>query len=365
MPKCLLAYFCVKAGFRVFIGSFRAVHELSGHLQGALFFHKSTYKRRARAYKRRFAGHIAVLDEEMGIALKPEHLENIFRHRYADFQSGVYDTLFVLNESHRKILEACVDLGEAKVVASGWPRVDLWRAEFAPLFAPEAKELREEHGNFILFVSSFGVISSEAAKRVKREVVTAEDIDFIEASERAAASYIALLKWLDHRLNRTIVVRPHTGQSSHDWERLLKGCQNIRVVKEGDVAPWILAADSVLTYRSTVAVQAALWGKWVVQFGVTAHDGREVVPLYKVSECVDTREEVANLLSNPFFESPSDRAAKATEAVSAYLGSHSHSLATEVITNQLSLVHSYESDFPSIPGVLKLRSRIWHSLKKL
>ncbi len=52
VPKTLLALELVKQGFRVYMGSFRAIHEIHKKINSCVFFHKSSYRSRIRKYKK-------------------------------------------------------------------------------------------------------------------------------------------------------------------------------------------------------------------------------------------------------------------------------------------------------------------------
>ncbi len=42
------------------------------------------------------------------------------------------------------------------ITKTGWPTIDLFREEFKFLYEKKVKEIKEKHGDFILFSSAFG-----------------------------------------------------------------------------------------------------------------------------------------------------------------------------------------------------------------
>jgi len=366
IPKCLLAYFFAQAGFRVYIGTFRSVNELRHRFKNVVFLHKSGYGRRAPGFKRSMTEHFCVLDEEMGAALIPSRLREIFEIRYSDFSSPTYDSVLTLNETHKEVLSRMPNMKGIDIQATGWPRVDLWRPDFIPIYETRVSALKEALGDFTLFVSSFGATSSKVYSKLRRSTTSQIERDYLDATEAAFTAYIELLRYLDKRITHCIVVRPHNGESSKDWEDILCGCNNIRVISDGDVTPWVLAAKRVLTYRSTVALQAALAGVPVVQFQVSDLDGKGEVPVYLVSECLNERDAVFATLERPV--APEERELTRTRAravLQEHLGEPSGPLACERIVSYFHTVPCSKS--PPIQPTALERSvfKAWHLIKYL
>lgn len=296
--KILLALEMAKLGFRIYIGSFRSIHEIRGRIKSCIFFHKSGYRRRIKLYKRQMQATVAVLDEEMGVAIPASRLDTACAFRYGAFDKSSYDYVFTIGEGHKRRLEAMANMSGIKIISTGWPRIDLWREEYQGVHRLKVENLRENYGEYLLFVSSFGYTSEAgfdfALNKAKSEVAA----QMVRNTRDAFGNYVALLKRLAEESGERIIIRPHTSESVEDWRAIFAGHPNVEVVREGDVTPWLLAASGVIAYRSTVVLQAALNGIPTVQYKINDIDGIHDVPVFKVSKCANTFEEVTAYLQS-------------------------------------------------------------------
>ena len=294
--KCLLALEMAKIGFRVYIGSFRAIHEIRSKIKSCIFFHKSGYRRRIRDYKQRMGATVAVLDEELGAAIPASRVGIVCAERLASFDRSNYDYIFTIGEGYRQRLSAMPHLAGIDIIATGWPRIDLWREEFQGIHGEQTAAICQRYGDYLLFISSFG-FTSQAGYDYMLSVVDADSgAESVHNTWAAFKHYVELLRRLARETGERIVIRPHTSESLDDWHALFADLPNVSVVREGDVTPWLLAASGVIAYRSTVVLQAALNGIPVIQYKINAIDGIDDVPVFKVSKCVDTYEEVIDYL---------------------------------------------------------------------
>jgi surface carbohydrate biosynthesis protein len=298
LGKCLLALEMAKNGFRVYIGTFRAVHEIRHNIKSCIFFHKSSYKRRALQYKKQMGAKVAIMDEEAGIAIPSHRMEDFVRFRFGSLTSQAYDYVFTIGERYARMASQLPNMQGINVISSGWPRVDLWREEFSSIHNKKVSEIKQEHGSYWLFVSSFGFTSEAGFERRLAKAYSEQAARSAKNVYQALKNYIDLIKKLASDQSQKIIVRPHTSESTHDWQDIFSEHPNIRVIREGDITPWLLAADGVITYRSTVNVQAALNGIPTVQYKINEIDGINDLAVFKVSKCSETVEEVRNHLNS-------------------------------------------------------------------
>lgn len=311
LAKTWLAMEMVKRGFRVYIGTFRALHEIRHKIDSCIFFHKSSYKRRALQYKRQMGAVIAVLDEEAGIAIPSRNLDEFCQFRYGPINKEAYDYVFTIGHGYTQRLLAMPNMAGVKVVTTGWPRIDLWREEYAAIHADKMAEIRQAHGDYWLFVSSFG-FTSRAGMECQLKNAQADKSSYSEKWAlslqnvyQALTNYIDLLGQLAADARQKIIIRPHTSESIDEWKALFAAYPNVEVIREGDIAPWLLAASGVITYRSTVNVQAALNGIPTVQYKINEIDGVDDLAVFKVSKCAETVDEVKQYLDS--FKSADER----------------------------------------------------------
>lgn len=294
--KCLLSLEMVRRGFRVYIGTFRSIHEHCRGIKSSIFFHKSSYVRRMAQYKREMGAVVAVLDEEAGIAIPSCEMQDFCVARFGSMSNNVYDYVFTIGDGYTGRLQGMPNLSGVKVVSTGWPRIDLWRDDYSYVHSDKVNELKEKHGEYWLFVSSFGFTSKAGLDFQVARAPYDLNVKSLYNVFDALNNYIDLIRKLSADGCRKIIVRPHTSESIEEWESIFSSCPNVLVIREGDVTPWLLAASGVITYRSTVTVQAALNGIPTVQYKINEVDGIDDLPAFKVSKCANSVQEVLDYL---------------------------------------------------------------------
>lgn len=294
--KSLLSLEMAKAGFRVYLGTFRAVHENRKKFRSCIFFHKSSYARRIQRYKREMGAVVAILDEETGIAVPSARMADFCRERFGGLSPAYYNYVFTIGEAYRERLAELKNLDGIAVLPTGWPRVDLWREDYAYLHRQKVDEIRQRHGEYVLFVSSFGFTSRLGFEFKLGRAVSESRVRMLNNTFAALGNYIDLIRRVADEAGMKVVVRPHISESVEEWTSIFADSPNVVVARDGDVTPWLLAAQGVITYRSTVTVQAALNGIPTVQYKINDIDGIADVPVFKVSHCVDRYEEVVDYL---------------------------------------------------------------------
>ena len=275
VPKCLLALECAKAGMRVYIGSFRALKQLEGKVDGCIFFHKSTWNKNAARLRKTIGAHFVFLDEEMGPSLPKSELTNYLTNRYSAVSAVNYEHTFAIGDVHKSSMEALGNFRGVKVHALGWPRLDLWRETFHQLYTSETERIRKENGEFYLLISSFGAISEsnyhEAVKSHAEHYN--QDSSRIDYNYNNFKSCIKLIHELSPKLdeNENIIVRPHTSESIDEWEKHVRDLPKVYIQHKGDVSPWLLASEGTIQFGSTVGIQAVCMGIPSIQY----HDNIE------------------------------------------------------------------------------------------
>jgi len=297
LPKCFLAMNLVKRGFRVYIGSSEAIHEIAKNIQPSIFFHKSTHPK--SPYYRSLGHKFVLMDEEGGVTTPFSTVEQFCKWRYETISDERQDLIFLPGKRWSDAVLAMPNLAGVKVHVTGWPRVDLWRSEFAIVHDTDVQRILDKHGTFYLFPTSFGAGHSSSFS----EVINSSPDEMFKRIQQhkfdGFQDYVALLKSLVHILpdGEKIVIRPHPSEKMSEWKTTLKGLPNIDVIREGDISPWILAAKSILQFGSTTVTQAALNGKVNVQYKVRQELGVTDSPSFELSVNSHSPEEAYRLLS--------------------------------------------------------------------
>ena len=364
IPKCLLALELARRGFRVYIGSFRAIHEIHRNVKSCIFFHKSAYRRRMLKYKKRMNAITAILDEEAGIAIPTARMADFCEARFSSLSIEAYDYAFSIGDDYTNTMRAMPNMKDIRIVTSGWPRIDLWREDFSDIHKEDVEKIQSKHGDYWFFVSSFGFTSKEGMEYKLKRATSQLRVDGLLNTYEAFLNYIQLLIALAQDPQKKIIIRPHISENIDEWRNIFSEYPNVLVIREGDITPWLLAANGVITYRSIVNVQAALNGIPTVQYKINEIDGLSDLAVFKVSECLDTIEDVRNYLDS--FKSSENRLAlkkKAESLLEHQVSSLRGTTASVKIAETLAEIPLEAQAEISIPLYKKAFSQIWHWFK--
>jgi len=301
IPKCLLALETAKSGMRVYIGSFRAMKQLEGKVDECVFFHKSTWTNNAVRLRKSIGAQFVFLDEEMGLAIPHSELDIYLGARHKTVSAENYQHVFAIGDLHKTCMDSLDVFKGVNVHSIGWPRIDLWRAPFHLLFKKQVEEIKEEHGDYYLLVTSFGAISEPTYNEAIESHLKnwSDDPAIVNFKYNEFKTCIELLEDISPKLKKgeKIVIRPHTCESLEEWHKLLLPFPNVVLNHEGDVTPWLLASKGTIQFGSTIAIQAAFMGVPSIQ----VNDGRLLpgltdIAIYQVLDKTTSSEEVLNYL---------------------------------------------------------------------
>ena len=258
--KCLLSKELADSGFRVFLGSTEAIDVLSKKSDPFLTLHKDPH---SRSRDMQQLGHkFAYLDEETGLAISESGLDDYVAYRYGPFETVRPDLILLPSERLLKEVNKINSSSGLKFVVTGWPRVDLWTPKYRDFFQPEAEQISGKYGDFYLFPSSFGHAAMEGtlSREEQQESIGLARIRSFQSHLHFLEEFVSQL-----RESETLVIRPHPSEKSGAWQSLFRDKSRVKVVLDGDITPWIMAAKGTLQFGSSTAIQAAYFGKTNVQ----------------------------------------------------------------------------------------------------
>jgi hypothetical protein len=73
-------------------------------------------------------------------------------------------------------------------------------------------------------------------------------------------------------MDYTIVIRPHPAENQEVYKKLAAKCQQVRVVHEGNVVPWLLAAKVLVHNGCTTGIEAYATGTPAVAYRPRVHE---------------------------------------------------------------------------------------------
>lgn len=297
VPKILLSRFLIKSGYRVYLGSSEAVAILAHEARPGIFFHKSThpFSPTFRSLGHRFV----FLDEEGGITTPRSSIEDFCLWRYKTVGKDRQDLVLLPSKKFFDVVSGMENTRGVGLAVTGWPRIDLWRQEFAALYKTEASAITNQYGTFHLLVSSFGATDEPGFEHLISNESPTENFKSISEHKRQSFyNYMRLIKELSPKLHEgeKLIIRPHPSESISGWKNLVKGLPNVLVVRDGDITPWIIASTGVIHFGSTSVTQTVLLGKPAMSFGVTEKLGVTDSPSFELIPNVEDVQDALSIL---------------------------------------------------------------------
>jgi surface carbohydrate biosynthesis protein len=274
--KTLLALHGASNGWSVVMGPKSEMHRRLSRLPRGVVLQFGFHKNYAIEMKKlRSCGHkIVAADEEGLVTLSPEHYK---RYRVSSKTLEQCDKCYCWGEIHAQMVREVDSSVDQKLHVTGNPRMDLLRPAFRDLVEREAAGLRAQYGRFLLLNGNFGSFNHAMgidytwkSLEAKGWASTQEDKDFhhrrVELQGRFFQAFHSVIPKIATE-DRKVVVRPHPSESLVPWEKLSKAYPGkIIVVREGNVVPWLQAAEAVLHNGCTTAVEAFFLGRPVIAF---------------------------------------------------------------------------------------------------
>jgi surface carbohydrate biosynthesis protein len=226
-------------------------------------------------------GHMLVAWDEESLVryASPEY----YSWRFSERTFRPLRHLFAWGHDDAELFRGYPGVGAVAIHETGNPRADLLRRQLRPYFEPAAAALRARHGEFVLvntnfsfvnpFLRSQALVLSSARGGEVRTGRTAAGLSEQFALGMAAHQqaifdhFRLLLPALARRFPaRTIVLRPHPSEDHDLWRALLAAEKNVVVAHEGNVLPWLLAAEVLVHNGCTTAVECAMLERPAVSY---------------------------------------------------------------------------------------------------
>lgn len=270
--KLVLAHAARAAGLRPVIGYKSSFLSQMPHLEPGIFLaHNARQKSEKLAQAHRFGHCVVVLDEESLVRQTDEifwkkHSKNAFDH---------VDQIMSWGENDAALWPRFGVSERIDVTIVGNPRFDLLRPELAAYHAPEIANLRARFGQYVLLNTNFptvnnltpqggGVRMAKWAMDGKGQELNDRFLTFKTAMFEATLALIAPLARAIAPLS--LVVRPHPNEDHAPWLRTAQGLDNVHVVFEGNVVPWLVGAKALVHNNCTTGVEGVAAGKEVLNF---------------------------------------------------------------------------------------------------
>ena len=277
-PKLLLACVAARRGFTSIIGSHRKIDFRIASLPRSLYLCKSFTLMNLNMFRimHRLGQNIVSWDEEALVHLPAEMY---FSRRLSPLSLKYVSHLFAWGEDNAHLWRQYPKMPKEKPIhVTGNPRGDMLRAEMCAFYRNDADMLRREHGNFILLNTNFNHVNAfypaqnlfrplerQGQKAKFGKAARGMSLEFAETlrdhKQALFESFKVLIPELDEAFpDFTVIVRPHPTENPDIYHHIAAGCKRVKVINEGNVVPWLMAAKVLIHNGCTTAVEAYSMG---------------------------------------------------------------------------------------------------------
>ena len=270
--KLVLAHEARKAGLRPVIGYKSSFLTQLPLLEPGVFLaHNARQKIENLAQVRHFGNSVAVLDEESLV----RQTDDIFwkKHRKDAFSN--VDQILTWGENDAALWPSYGVDPRIGVNVVGNPRFDLLRPELAAYHSIDVAKLVARFGSYVLLNTNFPTVNNLTPQgggvRIAKWAMdqTGQDLNdrFLAFKQANFEAQLALIAPLARAIAPlSLVVRPHPNEDHGPWRRVAQGLDNVHVVFEGNVVPWLLGAKALIHNNCTTGVEGVAAGKLVLNY---------------------------------------------------------------------------------------------------
>jgi surface carbohydrate biosynthesis protein len=268
--KLLFSLVAAERGYPVILGSRATLHREAASLPRGVYVAKSVRVLSTRMFKiyRDLGSEIVSWDEESLVRGRDSTFW--YRRRIGKEAFDQVRAVFAWGEDDAEIFRGYPQGCKPSVHATGNPRLDLTRPELRGYFDDDVIRLRNRYGDFILVNSNFGLVnhyvdSLSGVAPLPPGESTEEERTFAEGlltyrSELFEAFKLMVPSVAKAFPNLRIVVRPHPVEKHDPWQEIASQHDNVELVQEGNVLPWLLAASVLIHNGCTTGVEAYTLG---------------------------------------------------------------------------------------------------------
>lgn len=372
--KTLLACCAAVSGFDVVIGLEDMVRRLCSFSRSGIFLDKSLHSEYPILFKRiKQRGYLIAVSDEEGLVVDDDQY---CKFGIGEGVSDTVDMIFTWGEMHRNLIYKAMPEYAGSVIEAGNPRMDILGADIRQVFDPKVREIKEKFGDFILVNTRYGFANHVGGgEEYKKKILCGEfgdKIDYLlnfhDFEEALWNEFLQMTVSLSRRYpDRSIILRPHPSESIERWKEALHGLSNVKVVREGNVHPWILASDLLIHNGCSTAIEALLLDVPCVSYRPVLSEECDIVLPNSVSFNVYDMENLYKFVDNPFLYFTEQKKQEWNEILKKHIFSVSDKKSIEIIVDGLIQLSDkkVESDFfkENLMRISGYGSHIWRLIK--
>ncbi len=267
--KLLLACHIAESGIPAIVGAKKIIDKMAPSLPRGIYIGKSMTVRSTTVLRmlRRLGFTVTAWDEEGLVWATPE----LYRLTKLDTRAlQEPHCIFAWGEANAAAIRDHPGFSDAPLYLTGNPRTDLLRPALRGLFNEQADDLRMRFGKFILINTNFSRINHfypgeshllNLLKSGKKQENSQDDLKLGMAVHKKLIfdHFLKMVAAVARQFSgATVVIRPHPSENHATWIEATRHCNNVQVIYEGNVVPWLMAASVTVHNSCTTAVESFL-----------------------------------------------------------------------------------------------------------
>lgn len=345
--KILLAAMAAERGWGVILGHKDTIVQDTAGMK-AVVLEKDGHRGNYRVKQFSDSGKtVCILDEE---GLVYHNALDYYRRRLDLQNHQRAEVVFTWGEVQRRDVLQHLPIAAGKLSPTGNPRFDLLRPEFREYYRSEAIQLKDRYGPFILVNTNFGesnhYMGTEWLLNTHRRsgfIANArdeeEELAYIAYQGNIARAFREMIPLVSAAYPQyRIIVRPHPSENHQTWKDWARNLKRVSVIHQGDVNPWLLAADLSIHNSCMTGIQGYLLDKPVIAYMPTLSEQFDFYLPNAISQRAASPQEVISaiqgFLTEPSSSHPEDMRAR-IQVAEQYISAMSGHFATERILSLL------------------------------
>lgn len=275
--KALLACVAAEAGYDVFLGQQKLFLKKLEQMPVGIFLNKSISPSKAKKYAhyRKLGFKLVAYDEE---GLAPFNADEYQKRRVSSESLRNLERFLAWGQWQADVIAEKAPSEREKIALVGHPRIDLTRKELRGMYQHEAQRLRDRYGPFVLINTNFSFYNHfqgkdaaiglfERVGKIKDEVQRAYYLGVRDHKKTLFYAFVEMVERLHARFpDVVIILRPHPSENHEYWRQVLPNHDKIKVVYEGNVLPWIMAAKVMIHNSCTTGIEGYLLDQPVLAY---------------------------------------------------------------------------------------------------
>jgi len=275
--KLLLSCVAAERGFPVILGSRAFVHYQVASIPRGVYLAKSMRQLSDRMFGiLRNLGHEIVAFDEEALVRAPD--PQYWDRRLSVGTMQKVSALLAWGVDDARTLRGYPGYAGAPIRITGNPRIDMMRSDVRDFYAGEVAAIRERFAPFVLVNTNFGwnnhFISNFAEINNAGKSLDGFMTKLMKHRSTIFESFKEMVPVLAKALpEHTVVVRPHPIEKHDPWLEIARRYENVRVVNEGSVIPWLMACEVLVHNSCTTAVEGFVLETPAVAYQPVRMDG--------------------------------------------------------------------------------------------